>query len=167
MRCGYFLLCPIASVHCPRRSLANQLPCFILIEEDLTIPQLGPRCKKMHGRRRSSTFHHELTLCATLHVCRARDSGSRAKDYQRLCFCWVYKADVGRLDERLLACGWTACGRDIDNLFLSLSRLLQGHPQTPTTREVSGDLVPADPRLSVHIHHRANAKMAIRFPIQA
>lgn len=155
------------SVHCPRRSLANQLPCFILIEEDLTIPQLGPRCKKMHGRRRSSTFHHELTLCATLHVCRARDSGSRRETTNACAFAGYTRLESdASTGGCLLTFEWTACGCDNDNLLL-LSRLLQGHPQTPTTREVSGDLVPADPGLSIHIHHRANAKMAIRFPIQA
>lgn len=34
----------------------------------------------MHGRRRfARRFTMELTLCAALHVCRARDSGSSEK----------------------------------------------------------------------------------------
>jgi len=125
------------SVHCTRRSLENQLPCFILIEEDLTIPQLGPRCKKMHGRRRSSTFHHG-TDSVRHPACLSRPRlRKQARDYQRLCFDWVYEPDINASTSgRLLACEWTACGRENDRLLLLLSRLLQGHPQNPKRLEI-------------------------------
>ena len=77
----------------------------------------------------------------------------------------------GRLDRRLLAL--LTDGQHVvatmTILLLSLSRLLQGHPPNPT-REVSGDLVPADQQIIVDScppPTHANAKMAIRFPIQA
>lgn len=64
----------------------------------------------------------------------------------------------------LLTCGWIACGRDNDSLSFVAVSAAAG---TPAISKASGDLVPADLRLSIHIHYRANAKMAIRCPIQA
>lgn len=91
----------------------------------------------MHGRRRSRRFTIELTLCATLHVCRARDLGSR-RETTNACALAGYTSLMSDASTGgcLLTCGWTACGRDNDSLFLLLSRLLQGHPQNPKRLEI-------------------------------
>jgi hypothetical protein len=89
----------------------------------------------MHGRSKSSTFHHG-TGSVRHPACLSRPRlRKQARDYQRLCLDGYNKTDVRRLDRRSLACGWTVCGRNITSFCYPCLCCCRNTRKASSTRE--------------------------------